>query len=245
MDKGYQYSSVYWQKGQHKSQEWNPSSKSHIPPASQQGLRALKITPCTKNIHAASALHESTCRWASSYGRGATAITQWDLSTLVMERSQLSGTSRRVVMLMVMDAPRADSGLRSSGVVCVCVGGGAELRNTSLSHNDLSVYWEKWSVFKRRRLVNLSSVSMNATASESITYWRPEGGGRWGFKRQDIWHRNSQWRQICTISVWYHALKVEIKPLYSRQTLILGIVCAAGLTLTTWRDADILCFYQP
>lgn len=48
--------------------------------------------------------HERTCRWGTSCSWEATAITPGDLSTLVAKQGQLLGTSRHVVMLMVMDA---------------------------------------------------------------------------------------------------------------------------------------------
>lgn len=74
-----------------------------------------------------------TCRWGASCSWRATAVAPRSLGTLVAERGQLSGTSGHVVMLMVMDAPGAQSALRSS-VLC----SRSEWRRGRSSENELA-----------------------------------------------------------------------------------------------------------
>lgn len=130
------------------------------------------------------ALHENTCRWGASCSWGATAVTPWNLGTLVAEHGQLSGTSGHVVMLMVMDAPGAQSALRSS-VLC----SRSEWRSGRNSEKHLAK--SQWLKRVRREKLGLSLKAavwcnrgqcqwMQQQLDQSITCYWPEEGGRDG-----------------------------------------------------------------
>ena len=168
-------------KGQGKSQQWNPSKESHILPASQQSPRALKTTRCAKNIPD---LHLRCTRTRVGErlppcSRGASAITPWDLGALVTERGQLSGTSRRVVMLIVMDASKGRRCVEELGVVWrirVTWGG----RTSGKPHSHSSEHREMCSVPKRCSLVWTRPTSMNPAAVswiDNLPLMREEGIG--------------------------------------------------------------------